>query len=622
MAQSSTSLVPELVPGGEACPVPRAAPASPPPPPIRRLAPPVRRSDRYNVDTAHAETIDRLMHAWQARFTTSVSPVTLALAYSDWAMHLMNSPGKQAVLVEKAARKWVRLLLHAGRTLTEPEEPPCIIPLQNDHRFEGEAWQRLPFKFIYQTFLLNQQWWHNATTGLRGVSRQNENIVAFTARQLLDTVSPTNFFWTNPEVIEKTVTEGGQNLGRGLMNALADWERNVAGRPPAGMENFRLGENIAVTPGKVVLRNDLMELIQYEPATEKVHPEPILIVPAWIMKYYILDLSPENSLIRYLVESGFTVFAISWRNPGPEHRDYGMGDYRRRGIMAALSAIGSIRPATKIHACGYCLGGTLLAIAAAALARDQEERLATVTLLAAETDFTEAGELMLFTSEDQVAYLEDTMWEQGYLDTRQMAGAFQMLRSADLIWSQGVRQYLMGERPPMTDLMAWNADTTRMPYKMHSEYLRRCFIQNDIAEGRYQVDGRAIALTDIHVPIFTVATRTDHVAPWHSVYKIHILTEAPITFVLTAGGHNAGIVSEPGHRNRSYQIGFRPHDGHYIAPEAWAAATPLREGSWWPAWTEWLRQNSCPPVEPPPIGDAINGYPPLDDAPGTYVFET
>ncbi len=579
------------------------------------------RAEEVEVDVARAEVVDRLMHAWQARLTYSISPAALMLAFMDWGMHLANAPGKQAALVEKALRKWVRFALHVARSLGDRDCPPCIKPLPQDRRFDHPAWQEAPYTYIYQAFLLQQQWWHNATTGIRGVSLAHERIVAFATRQILDVVSPANFAATNPEVLRQALAEGGQNFTRGLIHLVEDWERSIAGRKPAGTEAFQVGRDVAVTPGKVIYRNELIELIQYAPATPAVRPEPVLIVPAWIMKYYILDLSPDNSLVRYLVERGFTVFLISWRNPTAELRDLGMDDYRRLGIGAALDVIGAICPDQGIHACGYCLGGTLLAIAAAAMARDRDRRLKTVTLFAAQTDFTEAGELTLFTNDSQIAYLEDTMWEQGYLDTRQMAGAFQLLRSNDLIWSRLVRQYLLGERPPMTDLMAWNADATRMPYRMHSEYLRHLFLENDLAEGGYMVEGRPVALADIRIPLFAVATQTDHVAPWRSVHKLHLLTDAGLTFVLTSGGHNVGIVSEPGRAGRSYQLGYRPADGPYVDPDTWAESTPTRDGSWWPAWTSWLAEHCGPETAPPAMGAPARGYPPLADAPGRYVLD-
>ncbi|HUK07446.1 MAG TPA: alpha/beta fold hydrolase [Stellaceae bacterium] len=580
----------------------------------------VPEADEPTVDIARAEVVDRLVHAWQGRFTLSISPAALVIAFFDWGVHLINAPGKQAALVEKAVRKWVRLGTYLARAMTQPDAPPCIEPLPQDRRFRDPAWSEPPFSAIYQAFLLQQQWWHNATTGIRGVAPRHERIVAFATRQMLDVLSPANFAWTNPEVLRRTLAEAGHNFLRGAQYFAEDWERAIAGRKPVGTDRFQVGRDVAVTPGKVVYRNELIELIQYTPSTTTVHPEPVLIVPAWIMKYYILDLSPENSLVRYLVSQGFTVFMISWRNPTAEHRDIGLEDYRHLGIKRALDAIAAICPNRRVHAGGYCLGGTLLAIAAAAMARDRDDRLKTITLFAAETDFTEAGELTLFLDEAQVAYLEDTMWEQGYLDTNQMAGAFQLLRSNDLFWSRNVRQYLEGERVPMTDLMAWNADATRMPYRMHSEYLRRLFVDNQLAEGQYRVEGRPIALTDIDVPIFTVAAQTDHVAPWRSVYKIHLLTDAPLSFLLTSGGHNAGIVSEPGHPGRTYQLGYRPTGGRYVDPETFATATPTREGSWWPEWVRWLEEFSSEAGPPPAMGAPDVGFPVLAAAPGRYVL--
>jgi polyhydroxyalkanoate synthase len=588
-----------------------------------RARPPVTEPETVDVNDARAATLDRMLHAWQARFTAAISPAALRLAFTDWGMQMLNAPGKQQQLMEKAARKATRFWLYAARRMLNPDTAPCIAPLQGDHRFADPAWRQMPYDLIWQSFLLGQQWLHNATTGVRGVSPVNERIVAFTTRQLLDVFSPSNFPWTNPEIVQKTIAEGGRNMLRGATNFLSDWERLVAGRPVKGTENFRVGHEVAATPGQVVFRNELIELIQYAPTTETVRPEPVLIVPAWIMKYYILDLSAQNSLVRQLVAAGHTVFMISWRNPGEEQRDLGLEDYRRLGVMAALGAIRRICGPQKIHACGYCLGGTLLAIAAAAMGqrigRESDPELASVTLFAAQTDFTEAGELMLFINESQVAYLEDIMWEQSYLDTRQMSGAFQLLRSNDLIWSQMIKEYLLGERPAMNDLMAWNADATRMPYRMHSEYLRKMFLNNDLAEGRYEVEGHAVALSDIAGPLFVVATESDHVAPWHSVHKIHLMADTEVTFVLTTGGHNAGIVSEPGHPHRSYRIATHiDHEG-YLDPDSWAAAAERREGSWWPAWFEWLGRHSGAPVAPPNMGAPEQGLPPLGDAPGTYV---
>ena len=578
--------------------------------------------DSYS-STALTEAIDRSVHAATARFTGGLSPMMLISAYMDWATHLGFSPGKRWQLVEKAVRKSLRLARYANQRATSNDSPePCIVPLPQDRRFRGKAWQRPPYDTIYQAFLLSQQWWHNAITGVSGVTRQHENTVAFATRQILDVFSPSNFLLTNPEVLERTQKEGGMNLMRGFQNFLEDWERTMGGHRPASAHRFKVGQNVAVTPGKVVYRNRLIELIQYAPATSKVRPEPVLIIPAWIMKYYILDLSPENSLVKFLTEQGHTVFMVSWKNPKPEDRDLSMEDYRKLGVMAALDAVSAIVPKTKVHSVGYCIGGTMLAIAAAALARDHDERLKSVTLFATQTDFTEAGELMLFVNESQLAFLEDVMWEQGFLDAKQMAGAFQMLRSNDLIWSRVIHDYLMGERQPMSDLMAWNADATRMPYRMHAEYLRQLFLNNDLAEGRYQADGRAIALSDIRVPIFAVGTEWDHVAPWRSVYKLHLLTDTDVTFLLTSGGHNAGIVSEPGHPERHYRVATKRADTMYADPDAWLAKTPPKTGSWWPEWATWLAANSGPPVAPPAMGSAVAGYAPLGDAPGTYVLQT
>jgi len=590
-----------------------SAPSSPP----ESYTPP--EEDSYSA-TAFSEVMDRSTRAMVARMTLGLSPAALTAVWTDWALHMLGSPGKQMRLVEKAARKAVRFGQYAGRCAMQGgSTPACIEPLPQDPRFRSEAWHKPPFNLYHQAFLLTQQWVHNATSDVRGMTPEHQRAAVFIARQLMDVIAPSNFLLTNPDLQQKTWAEGGFNFVKGLQNFAEDWERKISGKPPVGAEKFRVGEAVAVTPGKVVYRNRLIELIQYAPATKQVRPEPILIVPAWIMKYYILDLSPNNSMIRYLTEQGYTVFTISWRNPGPEDRDLGMEDYRRLGPMEALDAVQQITGCKKVHMVGYCLGGTMATIAASAMARDGDDRLVTLTLLAAQTDFTEPGELALFISEGEVAFLEDLMWEQGFLDSDQMAGAFQLLRSNDLIWSRMLHEYLMGERMPMFDMMAWNADATRMPYRMHSEYLRRLFLNNELASGKYPVDGRPIAITDIRVPIFAVGTETDHVVPWRSGYKIHLLSDTELTFALTSGGHNTGVVSEPGHKGRAYRVQSVKASDPYVDPDRWLASVARQDGSWWTPWTAWLAERSGKPVAPPPMGGDGVALETLPDAPGSYV---
>lgn len=566
-------------------------------------------------------SFDAPFHQSIARLTSGLSPLALSQAYTDWAQHLRLSPDKQIELLNESARQWQRFLSYCGPACVDRECPVCIEPLPQDKRFADPAWQHWPFNLLYQGFLLSENWYQTATRNVPGVSKHHEDVVSFLARQVLDMASPSNFPLTNPVVIAQTARHGGMNFLTGAQNFWEDWRRMAGNERPVGIEAFRVGHEVAATPGKVVFRNRLIELIQYTPATTTVHAEPILIVPAWIMKFYILDLSPENSLVRYLVESGYTVFVISWKNPAETERGFGMEDYRQQGIMAALDAVAAIIPERQIHAVGYCLGGTLLTIAAAAMARDGDKRLRSVTLFAAQTDFTEAGELMLFIDEDQVRFIEDLMAERGYLDAQQMSGAFQLLRSNDLIWSAMVQEYLMGERRPLIDLMAWNADATRMPARMHSEYLRHLFLENDLAEGRYEVDGKPVSLRDIREPIFAVSTIRDHVAPWRSVYKIQMLTDADVTFVLSNGGHNAGIVNPPGHPHSRHQIATHNEAAAYIDADAWQGSAVHHERSWWPCWLEWLERHSSEKVAPPLTGAPDKGYKILCDAPGTYVLE-
>ena len=573
--------------------------------------------DEINEDTP----FDRLLRAEVGRYTGGISPVALALAFTDWSMHLGLSPNRQAELIRKGVRKSLRLAAYFGHCVSGEGSQRCIDPLPQDHRFDAPEWQQWPFSMLHQAFLLQQQWWHVATTGVSGVNPHHEEVVNFMVRQWLDMFSPSNFLPTNPEVLKATVDSAGWNLWRGATNAIQDTQRYLGQTDSPENEHFTVGRDLAATPGQVIYRNALMELIQYSPTTKTVYPEPVLIVPAWIMKYYILDLRPGRSLIEYLVNQGHTVFVVSWKNPGPEERDHGMDDYRRLGVMDAIKIVNTVVPKQKVHAVGYCLGGTLLSLAAAAMARDDDDRFATMTLLAAQTDFTDPGELDLFIDHAQVAFLEDVMWARGYLSRDQMAAAFQLLRSQDLVWSRMVRHYLLGEREELFDLMAWNMDSTRLPYRMHSEYLRELFLENDLVEARYDIDGRPVALGDINVPIFTVATKKDHIAPWESVYKIIRHARTPVTFLLTEGGHNAGIVTHPRHPHRTYQMrDFQPNDKSE-SPEAFLRNQDTHNGSWWLPWQAWLANHSGARVRPPAMGAPDAGHPPITAAPGEYVLE-
>ncbi|NWJ47677.1 MAG: polyhydroxyalkanoic acid synthase [Chloroflexi bacterium] len=587
---------------------------------IANTATPVTTPTTTATPDLNYANLDRLMHSYQAKLTMGMSPASMMLAYLDWLFHLANSPGKQAELITKTQRDTARLAMYAS-TAAIPAPGLKVPPIAQDSRFTASSWQVWPYNLMSQSFLMVEQWWQNATTNIPGVAQHSENVVSFTARQVLDTVSPSNYPTTNPEIVETTIKEKGRNLVRGANNFSEDLQRAMLKQNPPKSEKYVVGKTVAATPGKVIYRNRLIELIQYSPTTDMVQAEPILFVPAWIMKYYILDLKSDNSMVKYLVDKGHTVFMISWKNPTSEDRDISFDDYRTMGIMSAIEVISQVVPDRKIQAVGYCIGGTMLTITAAAMARDGDDRLKSLTLFTTQTDFTEAGDLMYFIDESQVDYLENIMWRQGYLDTGQMAGAFQMLRSNDLVWSKGVQDYLLGHREPLNDLMAWNADGTRLPYRMHSEYLRSMFLKNALFEGHFMVKGRPVSISDIRIPVYIIATAKDHVAPWKSVYKIMLPLDTDTTFVLTSGGHNAGIVSEPGHPRRSFQIAEHPSGSKYIDPDTWKASIPVQKGSWWLKWQEWLTLNSSGLVTPPVPGGSHYCFTPLADAPGTYVLQ-
>jgi polyhydroxyalkanoate synthase len=559
------------------------------------------------------------MRAQIATVSGGLAPDVYVNAWWDWYLNLAKQQPKQLQILQDALAKTLDNWNFALQAATGKP----LSPAEGDARYAGDAWAQWPFNVYAHTYRNYSEWVRQAWSGVPGVAPENERTLKFVAVNSLEAMSPANYLASNPELLEATRAESGQNLVRGFSNWLEDVENTLNGKAPSGTEQFVIGRDVAASPGKVVMRNDLVELIQYSPTTEKVFAEPILIVPAWIMKYYILDLSAKNSLVRYLVSKGHTVFIVSWKNPNASDRGLGMDDYLRLGINATVEAVSRIVPDQKIHSVGYCIGGTLLSIGAAAMAGRGDHRLGSVTLLAAQQDFSEPGELSVFISPSQLDMLEAAMERTGVLKSEQMGAAFAMLRSRDLLWTPAVNTYLRGKRESTNDLMAWNADGTRMPCRMHAEYLRGLYLNNALARGEFQAEGRAVDLAAIKIPMFVVGTETDHVAPWQSTYKARGLTRSPdYTYLLTSGGHNAGIVSGPVHPRRRHRVRTWLNADESLPPQEWLATTPPREGSWWPTWQLWLAQHSTTAlVAPPAMGSPATGYPPIMDAPGEYVLQ-
>jgi polyhydroxyalkanoate synthase subunit PhaC len=572
------------------------------------------------ADPTPKTDVERALRAQLAALTGGLAPDDYARAWWDWYLNIARHPPTQAALARSAGEKFLDSWQFAARAAGGGPLAPGVA----EPGFAGAAWNAWPFNAYARAYSNWASWWRQALEP--GTADPNLSRARFAGRMLLDAASPENFLATNPELIEKTVAESGQNLIRGVRNWLEDAERAARGGRTPGTEPFAVGKDVAVTPGKVVYRNRLMELLQYSPQTPRVYAEPLLITPAWIMKYYILDLSPRNSLVRYLVEQGHTVFMISWKNPDATDRELGLDDYLELGFFEALAQVRRIVPERRVHAVGYCIGGTLLAIAAARLTADDDKALASVTLLAAQADFSEPGELAVFITPSQVAMLEAMMSKTGVLESERMSGAFAMLRARDLMWKPAVDQYMRGERPQLNDLMAWNADGTRMPCRMHSEYLEKLYLKNQLAQGTFTVRGRKVELAKLTLPLFVVGTETDHVAPWRSVYKLRALTRSrDYTFLLTSGGHNAGIVSGPVHPKRRHRMLTWSNARDSLSPDEWLKRAPLLEGSWWPAWQRWLIEHSSAKRVPArALGTrrslgAASAAAKLEDAPGSYV---
>jgi len=546
-----------------------------------------------------------------------LDPLNIGNAFMEMTARMMADPAK---LVQAQMNLWQDYMAlwqsTAQRMLGQPAGPVAS-PERSDRRFKDTAWdENQLFDFIKQSYLLTARWMQSTVGEVEGLDDKTSQKVDFYTRQFVDAMAPSNFIMTNPEVLRATLESGGENLVKGLENLLDDLERGQ-GQLRIKMtdtEAFELGHNIAVTPGKVVYENDLIQLIQYESTTEQVYKRPLLIIPPWINKYYILDLREKNSFVRWAAAQGFTVFMISWVNPDEKLASKTFEDYMDDGPLAALDAVKMATGEDKLNVIGYCLGGTLLASTLAYMTAKKDDRIAAATYFTAMTDFSEAGELGVFIDEEQLSALEDKMNRRGYLEGSEMATTFNMLRANDLIWSFVVNNYLLGKDPFPFDLLYWNSDSTRMPAAMHSFYLRRMYQENLLSKpGGVTLKDVPIDLTTIKTPTCMIATREDHIAPWKSTYAATQFFSGPVKFILAASGHIAGVVNPPDAGKYSYWTNNRnPKD-----PDAWLAGAEEHPGSWWPEWAKWLGKKSGAKVDARIPGDGKLKV--IEDAPGSYV---
>jgi polyhydroxyalkanoate synthase subunit PhaC len=545
-------------------------------------------------------------------------PLKIGHAFMEMTARLMANPAQVVQAQIGFWQDYLTLWSNTARRMMGGDGAPSVIEEpKGDRRFKDDAWRENEvFDFIRQSYLLSSRFFTDVVQKTDGLDAKTAQKVDFYTRQFVDAMSPANFVMTNPEVLRRTAETGGANLLKGLSNLLTDMERGK-GKLRIRMTDdtkFKVGENIAVTPGKVVFQNDLMQLVQYTPTTEKVLKRPLLIFPPWINKFYILDLRPKNSLIRWAVEQGHTVFCVSWVNPDAKLAEKGFEDYMREGVLAALDAVEAATGVREVNAIGYCLGGTLLASTLAYMATKRDTRIKTATYFVTLTDFEQPGELGVFIDEEQLKGLEAKMNKRGYLEGREMATTFNMLRANDLIWSFVVNNYLMGQDPFPFDLLYWNDDSTRMPAKMHSFYLRRMYQQNDLCKpGAIELLGAKIDLRKIKVPTYMISTREDHIAPWKSTYRATQIYGGPVRFVLAASGHIAGVVNPPDGGKYSHWVNEElPED-----PDAWLAGATELAGSWWPDWHRWILSQDKAMVAARVPGSGK--LPALEDAPGSYV---
>ncbi|WP_159995702.1 alpha/beta hydrolase [Roseomonas sp. 18066] len=548
----------------------------------------------------------------------SPDPSHIGSAFMEMTARLMANPAR---LVQAQLGFWQDYLTlwqnTARRMWGDGEVNPVIAEDPKDRRFKDEAWRENEvFDFIKQSYLLSARYFTNVAHAADDLKPKTAQKVDFYTRQFVDAMSPSNFLMTNPEVLRRTAETGGENLLRGLQNLLSDLERGKGKLRirTTDESKFKIGENIAVSPGKVVFQNALMQLIQYSPATETVLKRPLLIVPPWINKFYILDLRPKNSFVRWAVAQGHTVFMVSWVNPDETLAQKSFDDYMTDGVYAALDAIQQATGEKAINAIGYCLGGTLLASTLAHMAAKKDTRIKSATFFTTMVDFAEAGELSVFIDEEQLQSLEDRMQKRGYLEGREMATTFNMLRANDLIWSFVVQNYLLGQEPFPFDLLYWNDDSTRMPAAMHSFYLRRMYQQNDLVKpGAVTLGGVPLDLTKIKVPAYILSTREDHIAPWKSTYRATQIYQGPVRFVLAASGHIAGVANPPESGKYSHWVA----ESQPPEPDAWFAGATELAGSWWPDWHRWA--SALDKAQVPARIPGSGGLPALEEAPGSYV---
>ena len=566
----------------------------------------------------------RMMAEFLARHTErmaaeGVDPLDLGGAFSKFAAQMMSTPERLIAAELALFDQQMALWRYAFERFAGKEAPPVAAPAAGDRRFRDAAWQELvAFDFIKQSYLLAAKWLMQVVRETKGLDDQTAKKVDFYTRQFVDAVSPANFLLTNPEALRTTMESGGRNLLQGLRHIIADLEQGGGDLKIRMTDDkaFRVGENLATAPGAVVFQNRLMQLIQYAPTTEQVHKHPLVIVPPWINKYYILDLKPENSLIRWAVAQGYTVFVISWVNPDESHAEITFGDYMHEGILAALDAIERAIGEKEVMALGYCIGGTLLATTLAYMAATDDRRIRAATFLASQVDFTEAGELQIMIDDASLDYIDDLMSKKGYLDGGQMSGTFNMLRANDLIWSFVVNNYLLGREPPPFDLLYWNSDATRMPAEMHRFYLRAMYKQNKLVEpGGIVLSNVPIDLRRITVPCYVQAAKEDHIAPARSVYKIVHLLQGPVRFVLAGSGHVAGAINPPAQKKYQHWVGAA---GKFpLSVEEWLAAAKEVSGSWWPDWERWMARRAGAMVAARQPG--AGAFPAIEPAPGSYV---